>query len=246
MLIQFLDFVLHIMSGSVLLHRQLSPEDLQQLLVWYKVRDTLLGQNCVKQDIKKALELACVCEHPNAVWLTKLFGGRDVASREEVGRVFRACENDPNALCFAAMLEWDENEIHQAADLGDAFAQARMAMRTGGEEWFRSAEKSAAQGERDGFLHLGHCYRNGIGCEKDVERAKENFLVAAELGYVDSMAWLGELLDKDDPRRFVWLGQAAARNHPPYPFLNEMSDQIRKFISRGAGNRKAVFAIGRV
>jgi hypothetical protein len=67
-----------------LLHRQRSPEDLQQLLAWYKIRDTLLGQNCCKQDIKKALELAAVCGHPNAVWLRKVFGGRDVDSREEL------------------------------------------------------------------------------------------------------------------------------------------------------------------
>jgi hypothetical protein len=40
---------------------------------WYKIRDKLLGQNCVEPDIKEALELASVCEHPNAVWLTKLF-----------------------------------------------------------------------------------------------------------------------------------------------------------------------------
>jgi hypothetical protein len=51
------------MSGSVLLHRQLSAKDLEQLVAWYKIRDTLLGENCVEQDIKKALELASVCEH---------------------------------------------------------------------------------------------------------------------------------------------------------------------------------------
>jgi hypothetical protein len=31
---------------------------------------------------KKALDLASVCEHPNAIWLTKLFAGRGVDSRE--------------------------------------------------------------------------------------------------------------------------------------------------------------------
>jgi hypothetical protein len=75
------------MSGSFFL-RHLSPEDLQQLLNWYKIRDTLLGQNCCKQDIKRALELASVCEHPNAVWLTKLFCGHDVTSHEEAREVF--------------------------------------------------------------------------------------------------------------------------------------------------------------
>jgi hypothetical protein len=82
------------MSGSVLLHRQRSPEGLQQLLAWYKVRNTLLGQNWFEQDVKKALELASVCEHPNAVWLTKLFCGRDVTSREDARQVFLGCEND--------------------------------------------------------------------------------------------------------------------------------------------------------
>ncbi len=33
------------MGGSVLLHRQRSPQDLQQLLAWYKIRDALLGEN---------------------------------------------------------------------------------------------------------------------------------------------------------------------------------------------------------
>jgi hypothetical protein len=59
------------MSGSVLLHRQRSHEDLQQLVAWYKIRDTLFGANYAAQDIKKAIELASVCEHPNAVWLKK-------------------------------------------------------------------------------------------------------------------------------------------------------------------------------
>jgi hypothetical protein len=92
------------MSGSVLLHRQRSPQDLQQLLAWYKIRDMLFGANYVKQDIKEALDLASVCELPNAVWLTNLFGGRDVTSHQEARRVFLACENDPRALCFAGCL----------------------------------------------------------------------------------------------------------------------------------------------
>jgi hypothetical protein len=85
--IVFGHFFLPIMSGSILLHRQRSPEDLQQLLAWYKVRDTFFGRNFVEQDLKKALELASVCEHPSAIWLTKLFGGHDVASPEEAKEV---------------------------------------------------------------------------------------------------------------------------------------------------------------
>jgi hypothetical protein len=139
------------MSGSVLVRRQRSPEDLQQLLAWYKIRDMLLGQNCVKQDLKKAIELASVCEHPNAVWVTKLFAGLDVASGAKARQVFLGCENDRRALCFAGLLERDEDNIRRAAELGDSFAQACMAEETEDEERFCWAEKSAAQGERDGY-----------------------------------------------------------------------------------------------
>jgi prepilin-type processing-associated H-X9-DG protein len=90
------------MDGSV--HRQLSPEDLQQLLAWYKIRGTLLGFNYARQDIKKALHLASVCEHPTAVWMTRLFAGREVASWEEARQVFSGCKNDPRALSFAGWL----------------------------------------------------------------------------------------------------------------------------------------------
>jgi TPR repeat protein len=140
-----------------------------------------LGRNGVEQNIKKALELASVCEHPSAVWLTKLFGGRDVDSPEKAREVLLGCENDSRALCFAGWLGWDEDEIRRAADLGDAFAQAWMAWQTDGEVGFRWAEQSAAQGERDGFFWFGHCYRDGTGCEKDEKRAKENFLLSLEM-----------------------------------------------------------------
>jgi hypothetical protein len=231
--------------AAVLLHRQRSPENLQQLLCWCKIRDTLLGQNCVEQDVKKALELASVCQHPNAVWLTKLLAGCDVSSRQEAREVCLGCENDPRAVCFAGLLGGRMgNEIGRAADLGDAFAQAWMTWQSvGDDEAFRWLEKSAAQGERHGFCYLGHCYRDGIGCEQDVERAKENFLVAAELEDVFSMVCSGRLVDKDDTQRFFWFGRAAA-NGDCVSFLNEMSAQIRNFSS-GTRNAAVVFVIGR-
>jgi hypothetical protein len=124
------------MRAAILLHRQRCPEDLQQLLVWYKIRDIFFGENNVDQNIKKALELASFRDHPNAVWLTNLFAGRGFASPEEARRVFLGCDNDSRALCFAAVLEGNDDEICRAADLGDAFAQSKMAWETPGEECF--------------------------------------------------------------------------------------------------------------
>jgi TPR repeat protein len=85
---------------------------------------------------------------------------------------------------------------------------------TGGEDSFRCAEKSAAQGEREDLFQLGYCCRYGIACGVDVERIKENYLIAADLGDVFAMEQFGELLDKDDPQRFVWFGRAASNRNP--------------------------------
>jgi TPR repeat protein len=196
-----------------------------------------LGENDVDQDIKQALELASVCEHPNTAWLTKLFGGRAVASREEARQVFLGCEKDPRALCFAALLGGLFHKVRQTAVLGDAFAQAWMADGTTGQDCFRWAEQSVAQGERDGFYQLGHCYGYGIGCVADAERAQANFTLAAELGDLEAMFCVGKLLDKNDPRRFFWFGTAAASGESFF-FLSEMRDQIH------TGHSKVVFAIG--
>ncbi len=51
---------------------------LVELFKWLDVRDTLLGDNCKKQDITKALFLARDCKHPDAEWLTSIFEGMDV------------------------------------------------------------------------------------------------------------------------------------------------------------------------
>jgi TPR repeat protein len=169
------------------------------------------GQNCCNQDIKKALELACLCEHPNAVWLTKLFAGREVASREEARQVFLGREYDPRALSLAGVLVRDFGEIGRAADLGDGLALAEMAEETDGKERFLWAEKCASQGERDGFFWLGYCFGEGIGCLKDAEKAKENFLLASELDHVHAIVHVGELLDEDDPQRFVWFDKLLLR-----------------------------------
>ncbi len=226
---------------------QRSPEDLQQPLAWYDIRGTLLQANYDDQAVKKALELAAVCEHPDAVWLTKLFAGRDVNTGGEARQVFLEVKNDPRALCFAGVLAECWGEIKRAANLGEAYAQACMALCTSGEEpSFSWAEKSAVQGEPDGFYELGCCYRDGVGCEKDKKRAKENFLIAVELGSVllsNAMIELGELLEECNPQRFVWMGKAAVNGNTS-SFLTEMVEPIRKFNS-GTGHANVVFAIGR-
>ena len=59
-----------------------------QLLMWLDVRDTLLGRNERKQDITAALALARDCKHPDALWLTSIFEGKDVWTKENAREVF--------------------------------------------------------------------------------------------------------------------------------------------------------------
>jgi TPR repeat protein len=128
----------------------------------------LLGSNKVVRDVKKALELAAICDHEEARWLSSLFAERMVTTSAEAKQVFLSLGNDARALCFAAILAKPMDlEMKKAATLGNAHAQATMAKICGVDNKWFWAEKSARQGERDGFYELGTCYMYGYGCTKD-------------------------------------------------------------------------------
>jgi hypothetical protein len=219
------------------------------LLEWYKIRDTMFGDNYERQNILLALLLAAVCKHPDARWLTEACAGKDVNTAEDAKRVFSALgSNDARALCFLWMCgspveQEDLTTLRRAADLGFALAQALLCWRLEGEE-LKFAELAAAQGERDGFYWLGRCWHEGNGCEMDFNKAKENFLRASELGDVAAMDLLGNVLDDSDPQRWRWWGQAAASGLRWSSFLSNFDDQVELFNS-GSGSAAVVFAIGR-
>lgn len=56
------------MTSDSSVSSRFAPEKLALDLEWYKLRDMLLGRNCAKQDVEKAIELAADC-HPDAVYL---------------------------------------------------------------------------------------------------------------------------------------------------------------------------------
>ncbi len=223
---------------------------LVELFKWLDVRDTLLGQNEKKQDITAALALARDCKHPDAVWLTSIFEGKDVSTKEDAREVFLSFENDALALCFAWLLSdgrWiDLSVLRRASEMGNAFACSILSREVFGEnkeEAFRSAQLAAAQHERDGFRWLGYCFLNGVGCEEDLNLAKDNNLIAAELGHVGAAVEYGRLLYVFDPARWLWLERAALRGRP-HSFLDSFSEQVKQLFS-GSGNATIVFLIGR-
>ncbi len=223
---------------------------LSELLKWLDVRDTLLGENKKKKNITAALALARDCKHPEAVWLSSIFEGKDVSTNEEAREVFLAFENDARALCFAWWLtddRWkDGSLLHRAAEMGNSFACSRLCeelWECEKEELFPLAQLAATQHERDGFAWLGVCFRNGRGCEKDLNLAKENFLIAAELGHVWAAKYSGELLHEFDPDCWNFWSRAALRGLPR-AFLGSFSKQVDLFFS-GSENATVVFLIGR-
>ena len=223
---------------------------LVELFKWLDVRDTLLGANERKQDITAALVLACACKHPDAVWLTSIFEGKDVLTKADARKNFLSFENDARALCFAWWMgenrEKDLTLVRRASEFKNAFACSSLCgkiWKGNREEAFRFAQLAATLHDRDGFYWLGFCFRDGYGCEKDLTLAKQNYLIAAELGHVWAADAYVRLLDKSDPARWIGLGRAASRGLP-FPFLDSFSKQVDKFFS-GSGNATIVFLIGR-
>jgi len=219
---------------------------LATLLEWYKIRDLFFGNDFVSRNILLAIELAASCQHPDARWLTEACVGKDVTTWEDAELVFSALlgQNDARALCFIWLCGGsDLTSLRRSAELGFAFAQALLAGVTRGEEKFKFARLAAAQGERDGFFRLGWCFRDGKGCEKDLDKAKENWLRASDLGHVFAMVDLGLLLNESDPQRWQWWGRLAALGNS-WSFLGNFAKQVDLFNS-GSGSAAIMFAIGR-
>ncbi len=222
-----------------------------ELFKWLDVRDVLLGENRKKQDITAALALARDCKHPDAVWLTSIFEGKDVSTKEDARKVFLCCKNDARALCFAWFMAEDREDdltlLRRSAEMGNAFACSTLCgqvWRANKEEVFRFAQfATASKHERDGLYWLGSCFDEGIGCKKDFILAKENYFIAAELGGVWAANAYGCLLDESDPACWLWLGRAALRGWP-FSFLDHFAKQVDQFFS-GTGNATVMFLIGR-
>ncbi len=213
------------------------------LFDWYIVRDTLFGSNKYVQNVKKAFELAAVCDYEQARWLLRLFADRNV----EAHQVFLSLGNDDaQALCFAAFVKKPINMemLERAARLGNPLAQATIAKKGDVQSKWSWAEKAARQGEREGFFELGTCYMYGYGCTKDETKAKELYLRAAKLGLVDAMSDYAWLLKTSDPERYVWLAKVCARGGNLL-FFTDLIDQMRNF-NAGAGQASVVFAMGRI
>jgi len=222
---------------------------------WYVVCDTMFGRNGLNQDISRALELASRLQHPQARWLTELFAEKNVKTREEAKEVFLSLimkeENNALALFFASQLSnpTDAAGIRRAADLGHPFAQVWVALKRrddmGREELFSIAYRNASKGDREACFFLGFAYKAGVGCVKDVEKAKDNYLIASKLGNVDAMSIYGDLLShrSELQQRWYWWSLAAKRGKFKH-FQSNFVMLVKQFNS-DSSLAPIVFLIGR-
>jgi hypothetical protein len=101
--------------------------------------------------------------HPDARWLTSACAGMDVSTKEDAKRVFSALgQNDARALCFAWLLgdRQDLTSLRRSAELGFAFAQARLAGKTQGEESSSLLSWLLLKENVTDLYWLGLCFRN--------------------------------------------------------------------------------------
>jgi hypothetical protein len=85
------------------------------------------------------------------------------------------------------------DEIRRAADLGDAFAQAGMAAHTGDEQRLRGLKNLLLKVNAMVSSSLEFVANMEWDASKTCKKARENYLVAAELGDVDAMERFGFL-----------------------------------------------------
>jgi len=71
-------------------------------------------------------------------------------------------------------------------------------------------ERAASLGDANGYLNLGACYLNGIGCKKDLKKAFSSFKSAAYLGHPEGMDSLsaayelGHGVEKNADQSLLW------------------------------------------
>lgn len=185
--------------------------DKAEQIMWWDAIAAIIGGN-----VKRALQMTQACLHPDAQWLVSLFPhGSQIKSEADMRDVLDGIEDDPRALYLSFCCgPRNDAKLLRAAMLGYAPAQALWSVQCISDraESFQWAQKSAAQGDREGLYRLGMCWQWGAGCEKDCAKAFALFRNAAELGEGKAQVFYGSLLAENDWERYHWWSGCDAGN----------------------------------
>lgn len=163
------------------------------------------GGNGVQPDYKRAMD-----------WLTKAASAGNGPAMTALGDLYTSGKGlsapDP-----ATALSWYD----KAAASGDAGAMlhvGRLHLNANPPEyraalqWF---QKAADKGNADAAMELAHCYANGLGVRRDVEKAKAMYEQAAKSGNAEAMFLRGKLaVEAREKGANRWIAHAAEAGHP--------------------------------
>ncbi len=188
-----------------------------ELLKWWDALDTITGQ-IRSPDVALGLEMARLCEDEDAQWLASLFPAGTVVTPESLQEAMLAQGEDPRAIYIASRTGGltDYEMLRQAAELGYAPAQAKLAMSLDETDWdiFEWAQKAAVQGNRLGFLAQGDLLMRGWYCHKDPAQALASWKKAAELECCHAEYQYGLwAFGERDWERYYWWARAAVHGY---------------------------------
>jgi hypothetical protein len=213
------------------------PCDRAELIKWMRALDVMDARS--DTEIKRALQMARECRHPDAQWLMALLPDYDVrATRQPMLDVLEAHRDDPRALHLAWKIGYtsSHDSLRRAAEMGYAPAEADMCTITTGPEGFTWSERAAAKKNRRGMYMLACSLRQGNLCEKDEARAMELFKESAELEYPLSLVMCGKVGFYDyEWERYVFLARAALAGWAS-PFCYGVESLLPSF-ENGASSR---------
>ncbi len=107
---------------------------------FFEARDTLFGLNMFDQNVSEAVVLLSKLNHPEAVFLTSIFQGLEIASPQDAEKVLLSVGN-PQAIMYAKLVGAESSvlSVDVAKDLakrGSKLAELWCASRLDGAEGF--------------------------------------------------------------------------------------------------------------
>jgi hypothetical protein len=222
---------------------------------WFDAFDHFLYRNPAD-----GLEMAAQCDHPDALTLLALFPN-GVRSWEDVHRI---CSSAPETALTLFLRGFNGNKYSHNYDLisraalkghGRAcFFMAQKAQysadtRESQREALLWAERGLVHADRSGLHQLGEMYSLGIECERNLEKAKECFRRAAEMGDTNSAGTLGHYLADDDPEKFFWMATSKelggfVSEEDVGQFLRQIEKSWNAWLESRGHWSKVVFQIG--
>jgi hypothetical protein len=228
-------------SGVVGMDRW-SEVDRAETIKWWDALDGLVGQTV---GLKKGLQLARECRHPDAAWVAALFPPGIKVTPERFVEVLQQQGDDPRAMYIVAARSRCGRSgplMRRAAEMGYAPAQAVMASAVAVPETPVWAQRAASQHDREGVCMMANCLLYGWGCDADKAGAAELFRAAAELGHAAaSYEHAVRSFDESDWRYYMWWSRAAAKGYNDLAFRSVMAP-----ILEGKYNARIVHSVAPV